>query len=211
VIAAYQGKLPLIDGDPGDWSAAWYTADKIVDGEGYHAGAADLSAEFKLGWNQDFLLVAAVVRDSKFVQNAKGAQLWQGDSLELLIDTDMTGDYYLDVLNHDDFHLGISPGQLNLVSGNPLEAYIWEPSDKRGVFDRVAIAARLTSEGYLMEVAIPWFMLKVTPAAGQHFGFLFSVSDNDAGNENHQQTVVSFAPERKLYDPTSWKDLTLQQ
>jgi hypothetical protein len=76
--------------------------------------------------------------------------------------------------------------------------------------ETVLIGARLTEDGYMMEVAFPWVELGVLPFGGQHLGFLFSVSDNDSVNDNVQQSVISFAPERLLHDPTSWRDLVLQ-
>ena len=208
--ASYLSVLPNIDGDPGDWIATWYLADTVVFGEGYRESNRDISADFKLGWTQEYLLLAVVVRDTKFVQNASGAQLWLGDSLEVLLDTDISGDYLTEMLDEDDFHIGISPGQLDLKKGDPAEAYLWEPKALAGDLDEVMVDGRLTEGGYLMEVAIPWSTFDIVPVATQHFGFLFSVSDNDSVNEDEQQTIVSFAPERVLFDPTTWRDLVLQ-
>ncbi len=209
VLAFYQSQVPQIDGDPGDWSGVWYATDHIVFGQEFHAGRADLSGEFKLGWDADFLYIAVAVRDTKFVQNAGAAQLYQGDSIEILLDTDVTGDFSEQVLNGDDFQIGVSPG--NLLEHTAPEVYIWAPENKAGPVSRVLIGARLTEEGYLMEVAIPWFVLEVTPFADLHLGFLFSISDNDAVGQNVQQSVASYVPRRILYNPTTWNDLRLVQ
>lgn len=208
--ASFQAVSPEIDGDPGDWLATWYLVDTVVFGAGYRESSRDISADLKLGWTEEYLLLGVVVRDTKFVQNAKAAQLWLGDSLELLLDMDLSGDYSSDKLDEDDYHIGISPGQLDLKKGNPAEGYIWEPKSKTGGLEDVIIAGRLTKDGYLMEVAIPWLAFDVVPVANQHFGFLFSVSDNDSVVDEKQQTVVSFAPDRVIFDPTTWKDLVLQ-
>jgi hypothetical protein len=61
----------------------------------------------------------------------------------------------------------------------------------------------------MMEVAVPWSEFDLVPQTGQHFGFLFSVSDNDTADNNAQQSVVSLAPQRLLHDPTAWYDLLL--
>jgi hypothetical protein len=73
----------------------------------------------------------------------------------------------------------------------------------------VAVAADLTATGYNIEAAIPWAQLGVIPATGQHFGFTFSVSDNDTPATTVQETMVSNVATRHLTNPTTWGDLTL--
>ena len=209
VAAIYQETIPQIDADPGDWAGVWYAANQVVYGPEYYADEVDLSAAFKLGWNEDFLFIAVVVHDSKFVQSSTGSQIWRGDSVELLLDVDVAGDYEDGQLSGDDFQLGFSPGELRLI-GKPPEAFIWAPRELSGVLDKVVIAAVLTDDGYLMEVAVPWFVFDLLPAEDMHFGFMLSVSDNDMIGQEVQQSVVSFAPLRSLNDPTTWYDLVLR-
>jgi len=210
LVAAYQENVPTIDGDPGDWTSSLYLADEPVFGEGYTNGDDDISADFKLGWDLDNLYLAVVVRDSKFVQEAEGTQLWLGDSLEIMMDTNVSADYSNKQISADDFHIGFSPGQLDQKKGNPPEVFIWEPPGKFGSNDDIDIAFLKTDDGYLMEAAIPWELYDVTPTSSMHFGFFFSVTDNDAIDSFRQQTIVSFASERNTYDPTTWTDLILQ-
>jgi hypothetical protein len=73
----------------------------------------------------------------------------------------------------------------------------------------VAVAADLTATGYNIEAAIPWAQLGVTPVAGQHYGFTFSVSDNDTPATTKQETMVSNVATRHLTNPTTWGDMTL--
>lgn len=212
LIAQYQETVPVIDADPADWTAPLYLADQVVAGEGFRVSAQDISADFKIGWDQSNLYLAAVVRDSKFVQNSEESQLWRGDSLEIMLDTNVSGDYDDHQISGDDFHIGFSPGQLNLKksSRNPIEVFIWEPQTEYGLTEDIDIAFRLTDDGYLMEAAIPWDLLDTAPISGQHFGFFFSVTDNDDVNFDRQQTIVSFIKERVPFNPTTWKDLVLQ-
>lgn len=210
IMAFYQESVPQIDGDPGDWSAVWYALTYVVHGPGYRADDADLSAEAKLGWDQDFLYIGIVVRDTLYVQNSTGSQIWRGDSVEMLIDTNIERDLDSTVLTEDDYQLGFSPGQPGEVIGYVPEAFVWAPAEKVGRLDRVVIAARMTEDGYLMEIAVPWFIMEVVPSVEQQFRFLLSVSDNDDINNDAQQSVVSFAPVRLLHDPTTWQALVLQ-
>jgi hypothetical protein len=128
----------------------------------------------------------------------------------LLLDTNIDRDFDSTVLNEDDYQFGFSPGQPGEVIGYVPEAFVWAPAEKVGRLDRVVIATRMTEDGYLMEIAVPWFVLEIIPSEEQHFGFLLSVSDNDDVNNDAQQSVVSIAPSRLLHDPTSWQDLVLQ-
>lgn len=208
VDAVYQETPPEIDGDPGDWVGIWYSAAYPTFGQGYYAGYDDLSAEFKIGWDQDYLYIGLVVRDTYFAQQATGSQIYRGDSLEIFIDSDLAGDFSNQRLNEDDYQFGFSPG--NLLNTSNSEAFIWAPKYLLGSIEMGISVGRLTEDGYLMEVALPWAIMDIEPVDGQHFGFLLSVSDNDTPFENAQHSVVSFSPDRLLHDPTSWKDLVLK-
>jgi hypothetical protein len=207
IIVVFLQSPPTIDGDIGDWQLPLYAVENVVAGQGYYANKKDLSGEVKLAWDAQFLYVGALVRDTKFVQEAAGPQLWKGDSLELLLDAELAEDFDDHTLSLDDYQLGISPG--NLLDNPVPEAFMWTPRQLAGARDSLLIASRLTDDGYMMEVAIPWSEFDVVPQTGQHFGFLFSISDNDTAGKNAQQTVVSFAPQRLLHDPTAWYDLLL--
>jgi len=207
VNAVFKDTPPIIDGDIGDWPQPLYAVENVVSGQGYYANEKDLSAEVKLAWDMEFLYIGALVRDTKFVQNATGSLLWKGDSLEILLDTDLGGDFDHAQISLDDYQLGISPGNLN---ENPIpEAFRWAPRQFAGGIISIQVASRLTADGYMVEAAIPWSVFFVTPYQGQHFGFLFSVSDNDSIDKDEQHSVISFAPQRMLHDPTTWRDLVL--
>jgi hypothetical protein len=42
------------------------------------------------------------------------------------------------------------------------------------------------------------------------YGFAISISDNDAAGTAQQQSLVSSAPARELFDPTTWGTMILQ-
>ncbi len=139
-----------------------------------------------------------------------GANLFKGDSLEILLDTDVSADFYVTTLSPDDFQLGISDGRPN-VSGTK-EAYLWLPTNIAGSRSSVKIASsRSDADGITrIEVAIPWTIFGITPASGDHFGFVLSASDNDNSADNVQQSMVSNVKTRVLTNPTTWGDLTLK-
>lgn len=207
-MAVYLDDAPQIDGDINDWPGTVYALGQVVYGSEFYANQADLFGEFKASWDNEYLYLGVLVRDTQFAQTASGAQLFNGDSIELLLDTDLAGDMGTDDLNADDYQLGFSPG--NLVGAGTLpEAYLWAPTDREGPLDAALVDARLTDDGWMIEIAIPWETLGGVPAAETVMGILVSVSDNDAVGQNAQHSVVTFQSERKLTDPTSWAPLLL--
>jgi len=207
VTASHLGVAPTIDGDLGEWSLGAFAIDEVVFGAGLRTDAADLSGSAMLGWDSSNLYVGATVKDDVYVQNASGAQLFKGDSLELLLDRQVADDYYDDSLSPDDYQLGISPGQG--TPGSSPESYLWYPAANAGAPAGVQIAAKATADGYQVEAAIPWSIFGITPAENQHYGFALSISDNDLVGDTAQQSMVSNVVTRLLNDPTTWGDLTL--
>ncbi len=207
MVGVYFDAPPRIDASLEDWDLDRYRIENVVYGSNEHSGADDLSGRAMVGWDEDNLYLGIRVIDDKYVQKASGSNLFKGDSLDILLDTDVSSDFYFGTLNGDDFQLGISPGSPSIKEER--EAYLWFPSSIAGGRDQVDIAARSKGDGYIVEAAIPWSVFDVSPYTGQHFGFAFSISDNDNPNQNIQQSMVSYVPIRTLSDPTTWGDLTL--
>jgi hypothetical protein len=207
VEAYYLDDAPTIDGDITDWAGEMYAITDVVYGSEFYANAADLSGQFKVAWDSSYLYLGVVVFDTRFSQTATGSQLYLGDSLEILLDTDLAGDADQTELSSDDFQIGISPGNLNDVAIP--EAYLWYPSERMSSLTSVQIAGMLTNDGYVVELALPWAEVGVAPVDSLNLGFLLSISDNDMENMNAQQSVVSFSALRELQNPTSWSELLL--
>lgn len=205
----YLSTAPKIDGVWNEWNTTQFPMRFVVFGASNWTGKSDLDGAFRIGWDNNNLYIAAKITDDKYVQNATGENIYKGDSLELLLDTNLSGDASTVSLTNDDYQLGISAGK-GEVGKNP-EAYRWFPSDKAGPQTSVKIAAVPMSDGYRVEAAIPWSVLGVTPSNGLEMGFALSVSDNDKTSENVQQTMVSAIPDRVLTDPTTWGTITLKK
>lgn len=207
-IARFLSTSPTIDGDWGEWTTTQYPANWVVYGLGNWEDDEDLESAFRIGWDNTYLYIAVKVRDDRYVQNATGQDLYKGDSIELLLDVDLYGDFYSTSLSADDYQLGISPGK-----GNPdgtKEAYLWYPTSAAGAKSQVVIATVNEQGVYRTEFKIPWSLFGVTPTVNKHFGFTISVSDNDNTGENVQQSMVSSASKRALTDPTTWGELVLR-
>jgi hypothetical protein len=211
VEASFMNTPPVIDGDWSEWKkvATEYPATHVVFGKANWKNEDDLAGSYYVGWDLSNLYLAAKVRDDQYVQIAQGQDLYKGDSLELLLDLDLPGDFYSAQLNGDDYQIGISPGRPTIGDKNP-EAYLWYPSGKAGKLNNVVIAARYEGAIYRVEAAIPWSVFGVIPYKGMRMGFAFSVSDNDQPGNAIQESMVSSAAGRTLTDPTSWGEVTLK-
>ena len=208
VIAYYIQKEPTIDGVFDEWDFDRYSVSRVVYGDNRWNGNDDLSATLMIGWDDYYLYLAARVKDDIYVQKASGKNLFKGDSIEILLDANVSRDYNDNDLSNDDYQIGISPGQS--TPSDDIETYLWYPSSKAGEYTSIKAAALPTDDGYRIEAKIPWEIFGITPDIGKHFGFAFSVSDNDKSSENVQQSMVSNVSTRHLTDPTTWGDLTLE-
>lgn len=208
VEALYVQNPPAVDGSLNDWTIPFQTANHIVFGRDRWDNAEDLSSRFAVAWDYNYLYLAARVTDEDYVQNARGEDLFLGDSLEILFDSNLAQDFELQRLGPDNYQLGISPG--NPEPGENPEAYLWYPRDIAGRRPEVRIGAQRTSVGWDVEAAVPWSVFGTAPQADMTYGFVFSVSDNDRTGQVEQQTMVSNVSTRRLTDPTSWGNLTLR-
>ncbi|MBI9045975.1 MAG: hypothetical protein JEZ06_15895 [Anaerolineaceae bacterium] len=208
-IAQYMNTPPVIDGDWGEWTSTTYSAGSVVWGADKWVNSDDLGATFRIGWDENNLYIAVKVSDDLYVQNSTGYNMWLGDHIELLLDTNREGDYYSSELTSDDYQIGLSPGYL---STNGLkEAMLWFPRAYMGVKSTVNIASSGGNGLYRLETAIPWNVLGITPSENTRFGFALSVSDNDKSGQNVQESMVSSSPYRKLINPTTWGELVLEK
>ena len=207
IQAIYQPTPLLIDGNLDDWSSSSYMVNNVVYGSDSWTGTNDLSGSLRVSWDDIYLYLAVEVTDDVFVQTATGENIFKGDSLEILMDTNLQADLQVAKLSPDDFQLGITAGSPS--PGQSVEAYLWFPSSISGNRSAVKIGAQKTGSGYQVEAAVPWNVFEITPDSGDHFGFALSISDDDSPGQAAQQTMVSTVPNRYLTDPTSWGDLVL--
>ncbi len=204
--ASYTAAAPVIDGRLDEWnpmpyqfSTPVYRPENLVD-------AADNSVSFSLAWNPQYLFLAAIVVDDVHVQTQHGEKIYLGDSLEILLDADLGGDFTSTHLDADDYQLGLAPGALN---GDTPEAYLWYPASRAGSATTVQLAAQPDGAGYRLEAAIPWALFNITPAGNTRYGFVLSASDDDTPDTAEQQSMIASVGTRRLLDPTSWGTLAL--
>ena len=211
-VWAYQFlQPPMIDGQPDEW-AGWpqFAASHLVYSWSDWDGSADLDAWWQLGWDSDNFYLMARIMDDIHVQQETGVLMFQGDSLELQVDTDLLGDASLSRLSPDDFQIILSPGNFETL---PPESFRTtggvDGTITAAPGQQIRLAAIRTGEGYMLEAAIPWSDLLLVPQEGMMLGIALNVTDNDLLGESRQEVMLSHTPERTLLNPQSWGTLTL--
>ncbi len=199
---------PTVDGDLSEWPDLPNLADQIVYRPENWTGPADLSGRFAVAWDAQALYLAVLATDETRVQTQQGELIFRGDSVEVLLDADLAGDFSRAQLDADDYQLGLSPGPLT-GGGEAPDAYRWFPRGQAGRPGGLALGARPTEAGYTLEAALPWALFSLTPAPGARFGFTLALSDNDTPDTADQQSLVASVPGRRLTDPTTWGTLEL--
>jgi hypothetical protein len=207
VFATYADPPPTLDGylDATEWTGKEYAIDQVVSKPENWQGAADLSARFYLAWDNDHLYLGMTVRDDQHVQLASGSQLYKGDDIEIQIDTQLQKDYDTATLSGDDVQMGLT---VRDPWTGDYEAYLWLPSSLEGTLN-LTLAAQPAEGGYVLEAAVPWWALNLTPRVETPYGFCLSLGDNDTPGTQEQQSMVSSAPRREWGNPRTWGTLVL--
>lgn len=175
----YDGlRIPMVAASPaldGTVDADWLKAPECSMMSSPVAGtlgsAADLSATFRLLWDETALYVLVEVSDD--IRQDDSPELWQDDGVEVMIDI---GNDKAGSIGADDFQYLIDAGAASFEER------------KHGASSGVAMAASSVTGGYVLEVSLPWATLGLAqPGAGIEIGFCLAVDDDDDGGDRDGQ------------------------
>lgn len=211
VVAVRLATPPTIDADFSDWpEGPTAVSNHVVHRSNDVTRAPNARAVWQMGWDGTYLYVATAVTDAVHVQTQQGNQVWRGDSLELQIETNPARNGR--TLGPTNFQIALSPGNFTDI---PPSAFRFQGRADGAMRDapghNIIVAAQQTGDGYLLEAAIPWSDLNMTPAPGQRLGLALNLNDNDTPNTARQEMMLSNVSTRLFADPASWGMLTLQE
>lgn len=202
------GSEPKIDGDLSEWGGAQSFEVKgfghISSGAPKWSGDKDLSGEAKFMYDDKNLYLAFKVTDDiPFKCNKTGADIWNADAVEIAMTTDANADPKRNRYLQNDYQIGISPGA---NGANPV-VWCWQ---LQGQIPGAQVATKKISDGYILEVSIPWGSLHAqAPKSGQKLGFTFAVDDAD--NSDDRETQMIFSGDNLFYkDPSVWGTATFK-
>lgn len=207
----YRGSI-VIDGKLDDWPAeATFTLDQqaqvvYLASGGQWNGPQDLSAQAWAGWSEAGLYLAFRVHDDRLVQEATDASLWQGDYVEVQLDTRLEQDYSDRQLSDDDYQLGFTPGDFGT---HPPARHSWQGPILEEQLGLIQQAQTRTEDGYILEIFIPQELLAgLDLREGATLGLNINPSDADSP-EAPQKLMMSTSPIRSRTDPTTFGKVTL--
>jgi len=152
-----------IDGFLKDWPhSGKITLDSMLNKEfGDFDGPKDLGAEIRFAWDKNYLYFVAKVTDDDVVAKKSGKNIWRDDIFELYVDPEGEGLYWSDPR---DYQIGFRPGR----GEKELAVWSWfqggeDPSQARQVFAK----SYSDEKGYIIEGAIRWDFLGMTPQVGK--------------------------------------------
>jgi hypothetical protein len=150
--------------------------------------------------------LAFQVKDDVIAQEDIGADLWQGDYVEVQLDTQLEEDYNDHNMSSDDHQLGFSPGNFGSTLAS---AHSWQGPITDAQMSQIQQAQTRTEDGYILEVFIPRELLPdLDLTEGTSLGLNINPSDADSP-EVPQKLMMSTSPIRLRTDPTTFGKVTL--
>ncbi|MBP1993908.1 sugar-binding protein [Paenibacillus eucommiae] len=184
----YSPIIPRIDGVLND--ATWKVDKELA----YKTGETNNEAKFGLLYNDQYLFVGVNVKDD-YVVNSNSAKPWDDDSVEIYIDGDgMKGAYTDHTVRY-------------VFRYNDENVYAYGTTKKET--NGIKHYSVKTDEGYMLEAAIPWRVLGVTPGDENVIGVNIHVNDKNVEDANsHAQGKLSLTEDisQDTVSSLHWKD-----
>ncbi|MDD6763510.1 MAG: discoidin domain-containing protein [Clostridiales bacterium] len=201
------GITPVMDGviSPGEWDNCQVIAN---DSSKFSAwkGEADLSFKVYRKWDDDNFYMAVDVTDDVFCQPYKDSDVWQGDNIQVALDTARVEG--VGVSNTDYFEIGLSRND-----NNQLMTWAWLAdlvTKKERVVSSYKGAVNRTADNHtIYEIAIPWAYLKETGKVSEYdmIGFSVAVNDNDGTGRKGYLMYMRGITDKK--DANAFEDMIL--
>jgi len=189
IIVKRLSKKITIDGDDSDWVNSGYTEVFLTAKDnrniemtiGAVKNDADLSATFYLGRDDKNLYIMGRIKDDSLVNTETKDMIYKDDCVEIFFDTNNDG-YYFD-RNPYDYQLGIAP------YGPEKKPQVWAWGYAQKVPENISYAAKLTKDGYNVEVKIPFEAINnFKPDKNRCVGFTIAVHDRDTDGTTKKLT-----------------------
>jgi hypothetical protein len=169
-------------------------ADRLALGR----GAAGTEAAFKAAWDEKNLYLRVQVKDDTPMQNEQGgADLWNGDGLEVFI-----GHEAVD----EGGPLRFTDRQVLLGAGHGNQAWLVNAPEQPAIV--TTVARDVDGKGYVLEAAIPWPAVGVRAGEGMELLFDLAV-DNAAKPRQRDLQLMWNGGARNSSDRGAWGRLRL--
>jgi len=164
-----------VDGFLNDWppGEAILITPETHKNSGDFKKPGDLGASVRFAWDHQYLYFVAKVADHDVVAKRTGKNIWRDDLFELFVDPEGDGLFWNDPR---DYQLGFRPGR----DDKELAAWSWFQGGEDPLEKKKVLAKSYTDEkGYIIEGAISWDLLGITPQAGKELRLTPAVHEID--------------------------------
>lgn len=164
-----------IDGDLNDWDVD--SEHKIIlnmknKEKGDVSAKDDLNGTFSFLWDKKFLYISVEIKDNEIISDLNGERIWMNDCIEIYIDPVTNGFIWH---NKADFQFGFSPSDQKEID----KAKTWEWFHKNKKIKINAISKVDENDSYIIEAAITWHSINITPKKNKIFGLGIGLNDVD--------------------------------
>ena len=193
-----------IDGVLNEWTSSKPLvidqAAQVQEGASIWRGPSDLSGKIYFKWDVRNLYIAADITDNFPITNSKsGPDIWNGDSIEMVIGLDKNANPGRNKFGKKDFQIGLGAGDDDLVRPS-----IWNWTSKKSPKgSEIDVKRNRSPKGYTLEAKIPWASLtSFSPYPGIAIGFDCAIDDSDS--ENREKQMVWNGDYSFYKDPGVW-------
>jgi hypothetical protein len=180
---------PVIDGKIDEWTLydKAQIANPTIKKENF-TSIKDCSGIIYSCWDDTNFYFAVQVTDDVFSQIYTGNQINNGDSVTLVFDTDLPGDFNIPFYNSDDSQMDFSPGNFSAIKAS---AFINFPAKTA---KDIVIESTQPNGAYIIEASIPWEnFVSYGPKDLDVLGFTATIFDTD--NQESTELAMSSSPQ----------------
>jgi caffeoyl-CoA O-methyltransferase len=192
-----------IDGAWEDWGDRGFRVDFVAAPDGRILPVDDFDVKFRLGWDQQGLLVLAEVRDDITVEDENSSRLWQRDCVELFFSKTVGSTHRCQVV--------IASGRDPQYKKVRQRIYDWRLPEQKTRDLSATVASRVHRGGYVVESMLPWSNVSIKPSLGSEVGFQFVANDDDGPGDSSGPLRVAWYPAEGPGSPSNMYSLMLSE
>jgi len=162
----------LVDGKSDDWADQGLRIASLTgrfrNELGKMRAKKDFDPSFRIGWNDEGLVLLAEVQDNVVHEWENDSQLWIGDCIDIFLSPK--------VGSREHYRCIATPGAGPDFKGR---CVLTDRRKEKGGELAARVAGQKTPQGYLLEVLLPWANLNVEPAEGAEIAMQLMAADDD--------------------------------
>ncbi|MFW5851491.1 MAG: CBM9 family sugar-binding protein, partial [Bacteroidota bacterium] len=184
----------VVDGEVDDAYTTFRDISELLSGS---IGSPDIAASWSGLWDNSNLYILVQVEDNNLSSDS-GTEWYNDDGVEIFVDADNSKNSSYDAV--DDFQWGFVWNTTTVNAGGN------NPGNSTTGVDFVTTS---TTNGYNVEIAIPWSTINLNPTVGHIMGFDVAVNDDDNGGERDNKISWNATVDNGWQNPSLFGEVEL--